>query len=292
VLVPDIPTMRAQRASHSDIREIADAVAYLGAQGDLAASPSEGLIAVSYAVGPAILAALEPATRDKIAFITAIGGYYDIEDVVTFFTTGYFQEPGRREWLHGTPNEYGKWVFALSNADRLPRPRDRDLIRRIAERKMASPDADVADLAAALGEDGRAVYALLTNKRPQEVPRLIAELPTAIRVDMQSLDLRHRDLSALPGQLILVHGRDDAIIPYTESERLAGALPDKSSLYLVGSLAHVELGVSSLWDMLTLLRAVYELLEKREAIGSHATVLDGEKRMTHSPAPDATGTRS
>lgn len=292
VLVPDIPTMRAQKARPSDIREIADAVAYLGAQDDLAASPSEGLIAVSYAVGPAVLAALEPDTRNKIAFITAIGGYYDIEAVVTFFTTGYFQEPGRGEWSHRTPNEYGKWVFALSNADRLRWPRERDLIQRIAKRKMANPDADVADLAAALGEEGRAVYDLLTNKQPQEVPRLIAELPEAIRVDMQSLDLRHHDLSAVPGQLILVHGRDDPIIPYTESERLAAALPDKSSLYLAGSLTHVELGVSGLWDMLTLLRAVYELLEERDAIGSHATALDGEKRVTHSPASNAIGTRS
>lgn len=274
VLVPDIPSMRDQKVRPADIVEIADAIAYLAT--DLAsssggrASPTVGVVAISYAVGPAILATLRDEAHGDVAFIVAIGGYYDIEAAVTFFTTGYFRDVETGEWRQGVPNEYGKWVFARSNADRVVPARDRDLLRRIADRKMEDPKAEVEDLAAMLGAEGRAIYALLVNRCRSAVPGLIAALPPAIREDMAALDLSHHDLSRLPPRLILVHGRDDAIIPPSESEQLARAAGARAELYLVDSLSHVDLRLSSLPDVLTLLGAVYELLAARDAIAELA----------------------
>jgi hypothetical protein len=64
---------------------------------------------------------LDPGQRpigsvdDPDAFIVAMGGYYDMEAVVTFFTTGYFQEPGADEWQHRGTECIGRPGFALSN---------------------------------------------------------------------------------------------------------------------------------------------------------------------------------
>ena len=54
-----------------------------------------------------------------------IGGYYDVEAVLTFFTTGYFRDGPDGQWRHREPNAYGKWVFVRSNAARLASPEDR-----------------------------------------------------------------------------------------------------------------------------------------------------------------------
>lgn len=270
VLVPDIPSLRDQKVRPADIRDIADAVVYLGPPFDTQPSPTLGMVAFSYAVAPAILATLEDDARDRVAFIVAVGGYYDIEAAITFFTTGNFRDPGTGEWRYRAPNEYGKWVFARSNTDRLALPSDRDLVGRIAERKMADPKAEVGDLVASLGSEGRAVYALLVNREPAAVPGLIAALPPAIRADMAALDVKGHDLSKLPPRLILVHGRDDAIIPASESERLALAAGDRAALYLVDSLTHVDLGVFGLSDFLALLGAAYRLLAERDAIAEAA----------------------
>lgn len=264
VLVPDIVGMRALRASAADADDIADAVRYLR---DAPPKPGGvGLVAFSYAVGPAVLAALAPDLRDSVRFIVAIGGYYDIETALAFATTGYFRDDATGEWRFRAPNAYGKWLILRSNADRLSLAADRDRLAAIADRKMAQPDAPVEDLVAGLGAEGRAVYALAANRSPDAVPSLIAALPAAIREDLRALDLKRYELSQLSARLIAVHGRNDAVIPFGESLKLARAVPPgHARTYLVDSLAHVDLGPSGLADALTLLSAVYRLLAARDA---------------------------
>jgi pimeloyl-ACP methyl ester carboxylesterase len=213
-----------------------------------------------------VLAALDPAVRDRVRFVVAIGGYYDIEAVLTFFTTGSYRDRPDGPWRYRTPNAYGKWVFVHSNADRLRDPMDRAALDELARRKLDDLGADIGDLVARLGPEGRSVYALLVNDDPDRVPALLAALPAAIRTELEALDLKGRDLSPLRGRLILIHGRDDAIIPHSESVALAAAAPEgRAELYLVDQLAHVDLGPAGLCDAVTLWRAVYQLLELRGA---------------------------
>jgi pimeloyl-ACP methyl ester carboxylesterase len=263
VLVPDIVSLRAQKVSPEDARAIVAAIAWLA--GCVPADmPSVGVMAISYAAGPAILAALRPDAAPRVRFLVAIGGYYDVEAVVTFFTTGYFRTGPDEPWQQGEPNAYGKWVFIAANAERLDDAGDRAALAAMAERKLQDLDADVADLEAGLGSQGRAVTALLDNRDPDRVPALIASLPEAVRGDLAALDLSRADLSQLDARLLLVHGHDDPIIPSSESEALAAAAPD-TTLYLVDSLAHVELDPAGLVDGFRLWRAIYRLLAMRDA---------------------------
>jgi hypothetical protein len=266
VLVPEIPNLRTQRLSPDDARPVAAAIRYLASCFEPATHPSIGLAAISYAAGPALLAALAPTTEDRIGFVFVIGGYYDVEAVLTFFTTGYFREGTDGQWRHREPNAYGKWVFVRSNAARLASPEDRAALGEISARKLDDLDAGIADLRARLGPEGRAVMAMLDNRDPERVPALLAALPAPIRADLRALDLERRDFSRLPFDLILVHGRDDPIIPSTESQALAAAAPaDKVSLYLVDRLTHVELGPAGVLDGFELWQAIYRILTERDA---------------------------
>ena len=65
--------------------------------------------------------------------------------------------------------------------------------------------------------------------------------------------------------MILVHGRDDRIIPAGESRNLAAALPaGRGHLYLVDHLAHADLEPGDWRDVLVLWLAAYRLLELRD----------------------------
>jgi hypothetical protein len=267
VLVPEIPNLRTQRLSPEDARPVAAAIRYLASCFGPAQQPSIGIAAISYAAGPALLAALEPSIGDLVGFVFLIGGYYDVEAVLTFFTTGYFRHGPGEPWRHRAPNAYGKWVFVRANAARLTDPADRAVLGEIAARKLENLGAGIADLRARLGPEGRAVMALLDNSDPARVPALIADLPAPIRADLRALDLEQRDFSRAPFELILVHGRDDPIIPSTESQALAAAAPaDQVSLYLVDRLSHVELGPAGLLDGFELWQASYRLLAERDAL--------------------------
>lgn len=262
VLVPDLPNLSALKVSADDAGALADAVRFFD---DRPTGARLGVAAISYAVGPAVAALFEEGADARVGFVVAIGGYYDIEATITFFTTGHYRPQGSRAWRHRPPNDYGKWVFVRSNVDRLESAADRTTLWAMAERKLDDLQADVADLAARLGAEGRSVYALLLNDDPDRVPALIAALPSAVAAEIARLDLRRLPLERLDIRFVLVHGRDDPIIPETESVALAAAVgAGRARLYLVDSLDHVNPKPVGLLDRLVLLRAIAELLEIRD----------------------------
>lgn len=266
VLVPDLPNMRKLRVNAGDARIIADAAIHLHS---LDPERPLGMTAISFAAGPMVGALFEPGIADQVDFMITVGGYYDLEAVITFFTTGYYRDGADAPWQYRRPNVYGKWVFVLSNVRVLDDPADRVALITMAERRLDDPEADISDVAEGLGPQGQAVYALLTNDDPDRVPALLAELPEAVTAEIAALDLKRRDLSDLKVQFVLVHGRDDPIIPETESMAFADAVaPGQADLYLLESFQHVNAAELGLSDKLTLLSAVYTVLGFRDARGS------------------------
>jgi pimeloyl-ACP methyl ester carboxylesterase len=263
VLVPDIENTRALKVSAADSAFIGDALEELAQRFAGGGKHSVGLIAISYAVGPALLAASQTPAGRHVRFIVAIGGYYDIAAAIGFVTTGDYRAADG-SWQRLAPHEGGKWVFVRSNADRIADPSDRDRLRQIAERRLANPAAEIGDLAARLGPDGRAVYELIANGDPARVPGLIGQLPSAIREELRRLDLRGRDFRAIAGPVFLIHGRDDAIIPYNESVKLAEALGPRADLTILDHFAHVDAGDIGFADSLRLWEAAIRILEQRD----------------------------
>ena len=262
VLVPDLEGLRSLQVSSGDIAQAADAFAWLVARKDLAPEGRAGMFSFSYATGPAILAALQPRIAGRVRFIMAVGGYHNNEEVLTFFTTGYFREKGR--WRYMEPNSYGKWVFVLSNVGRLSDPGDRRLFEQAAQRKLADLSASVHDLAARLTPEGRSLYDFIENRDPARAIALMNSLPDPIRREIRALNLARYDLTRLRARMILVHGYDDDIIPYTESIALADSLPrGLVRLYLVHGLQHVDLEPRII-DKYRLWRAISALLREKE----------------------------
>lgn len=262
VLVPDLPSLKSLKVNSGNIREVKDLFEYLASRSELSPGGRAGIFAFSYAAGPALHVALDPDTGRRVRFVFAVGPYHSLDRVLTFFTTGYFHEKGTLR--HREPNAYGKWVFVLSNVDRLRSVNDRRLLSAMAERKKEDLDASLDDLAGQLAAEGRQVYAFISNRDPRRVEALKQGLPPSILEDLRRLDLADRDLSSLAAQLILVHGTDDDIIPYTESVALASEAPaERTDLYLIDSLAHVDL-TPGLISRVRLWRAIESLLEERE----------------------------
>ncbi len=263
VLVPDLANLRALKVKPQDATAIADAALWLDDQ-----TPDGwplGISAISYAVGPAIASLFKPGVNERVDLILAIGGYYDLTALITYFTTGRFRENADEPWRIRSPNTYGKWVFVQSNLDRLESRNDRALLHAIKDAKIRDARAPVQHFVDVLGPEGRAVYALIANQDPEKVPQLIAALPKAMLTDLQALDIARRDLASLKPEFFLIHGRDDPIVPETQSAALANALPaGKAQLFLTDSLNHVDPQPVGLTDKLTLLRAIYRVLSVRD----------------------------
>ncbi|HSM34751.1 MAG TPA: hypothetical protein VK837_00005, partial [Longimicrobiales bacterium] len=93
-------------------------------------------------------------------------------------------------------------------------------------------------------------------------------LPASLREEIGTLDLSRLVLTGLEADLILIHGRDDPLVPYTETVELANAAgAEQTRIYLLRGLQHVDIGALSASDLETLLRATYRVLSYRDATG-------------------------
>jgi hypothetical protein len=281
VFVPDLQSLRELSIRSGDADELSALVWHIAATETAGAEKSVGIVAFSYAAGPAILAAMNPKTRRLVRFVYAVGAYYDIVSLGTYLTTGHFRENPDRPWQKQMPASYATWIFVHSSAAWLEDPADRRSLKAMSEAKLADPDADVGDIAAQLGVEGQAVNRLVLNSDPEKAPLLISELPASLLAELHRLDLRPRNMADLKATLILIHGRDDTLIPYSESIRLAAASDaDRTHLFVIGSLAHVNLGSGGLTDFWMLWRASYLMLRERDAMPppvAHRVACDGSR---------------
>ncbi len=274
VLVPDLRGSRETRVRLGDARRIADAVVHLSARPELEsltvdeAKPEVGVVAISYAVGLAVLATTESDAKARTGFLVGLGGYYDTTEVVRFTTTGAYRLPGARNWRNLMPLRAAKWYFLSGNIEALKDPRDRAVLTAVSEIRQRSGrealvDAQGRDLVAQLGPEGRALYSLMTNEDPAQVASLLAALPKALRAQLDALTLRGRDLSHLTGRLILIHGREDPLVPFSESLALSRAVPG-TELFLIDGFSHINPRSVGVIGKLQLADAIQAILARRQ----------------------------
>ncbi len=238
VLVPDFAGMRSFHISPSDPDEIQAAFMYLLGREEVLPN-SCGLFGFSYGAGPTILASCRPPMNNHVRFLVSFGGYYDLKNVLSFIATGSFDYKGKR--FRRNPQEYGKWVFLANNLDLVQSPEDRLVLRRILDIRLREENAPIDRLLSQLGGEGRNILNLLSHRDPAQTQEFIRRLPLSVQGTIEALSVSH-SLKNLRADLILAHGEDDDLIPYTESLRLAEAAPDprKVHLQILKSISHVD----------------------------------------------------
>ena len=270
VLVPDMPGMRSFRMRSSDVREVADTFAWLASHPALAPPGHIGIAGFSYSAGPVLLAALQPDIRDQVRFVMAVGGYYSLENVVAYLTTGYYRvdQPFSTTASaagHLSPHPYGKVAFIRSNLYLLENPADRAFFLNYLLDNRDNRNGLGEQVPTSLEPDAQALYDLITNRVPAHVPDLLGKLSPRMRSELVGINPAAHDLSQLRADVILLHGRGDNIIPYTESIALAHALPSSQvRLFLIDGLAHVDFRPKP-HDVPQVLDAIEALLSQRDS---------------------------
>jgi hypothetical protein len=242
VLVPHFDGLAAFRLSG---REVADVRAALGHLRGLSRT-RVGIAGFSFGAGPALLAAGDiPDLRLAASF----GGYADLRKVLVFVTTGAHRFGDRVETIR--QEEYNRWKLLALLAGFVEEKTDRAQLEAIGRRRLANPGDDTGRDESRLGAAGRAVLALVANRRPDAVPDLLGALPAGARHALDALS----PLPVMPrlaGRLIVAHGAGDESIPYTESLRLAAAAGPHERAVILETFHHV--GPRPWWPSLARLR--------------------------------------
>jgi len=267
VIVPEIPEWSRLRVAPD-----ATGPSIAGALDALRSDPAVdtdriGVIGFSFGATQALAALADPRLGDGIRALVAWGGYCDLHRLFHFGVTGEHELDGVRDRV--APDPYGAWVMGANYVTGIPGL------------------GDYSELAAALHElaqaSGRAgVYAGDSHYEPlkarlreglppaqREIFRIFAPLPTDPPLDHGFVAEMARELAdaALradplldPRPLIpelrvrtaIAHGREDTLVPYTESLRLSRVLPaDTRAGCTITSLFAHSTGASRALDALT-----------------------------------------
>jgi len=260
VAVPTIPGLTQLRLRPEDAEPVVAAIQVLGSR---SGGRRVAVVGVSVGAGPALLAAADPRVADRVGLVLSLGGYASTVELLRHFLTG--QSGFGPVTERAAPNPEGARLLLRANLDLLEDPRDRARLSAWLDAAGGAPPG-------ALSRAGAAVVELLENRDPARVGPLIEALPPALRTLLERLS-PEQVLPRLRGRLVLVHGRNDPAVPYTESLRLAEAARRAGiplRLVVVGVVAHVEaaeLPAGALWqrtrDLAKLWATTFDLFRSR-----------------------------
>jgi len=167
VVVPQFEGLAAFRLSGREVADVRAALRYTALL-----HPSVGMAGFSFGAGPALLAA---ADVPSLRAVGSFGGYADLTHVIIFVTTGAHTFEGQRHVQR--QEEYNRWKLLALLVGFIQEDRDRLLLGEIGRRKLAYPGDDTRQVEQELGPEGRAVLALVVNRREDAVAGLLAQLP-------------------------------------------------------------------------------------------------------------------
>ncbi len=254
VLVPEIPEWRElYLATDEAIDTIGASVSFLEAREDMAPGRL-GAMGFSFGVPQLLAAAADPAIGGRIAAVAGFGGYCDLDRLFHFL---FF---GEHEWeghvFRDIPDPYGRWVAGGNFLPKLPGFDDATdvadalltLARVAGDRQIPSWEAEFdplkTDLMAELHPSRQELFRAFAPPSSQLPPSRWAEelAPALARAIRESSPYSEPGpfLDRISSPVRLMHGREDRLIPFSESLRLGAAFPPEADVRvrLTGLFAH------------------------------------------------------
>ena len=201
-----------------------------------------GLIGFSFGAPQVMIAAAHPDVSAQLSGVIGFGGYCDMENMVRFQMTGRFESGDVTHRLR--PDPYGRWIMGGNHLTSIPEYRDAEdvshalwrLAVEAGERRILAwdPSYDTLkeQLRKGLSDDRKEIFDLFAPPSDREPVESEAEriTPLLTRAAMEAsplLDPRPF-LNRVESPVQLIHGRNDRLIPYTETLRLREAFPNST----------------------------------------------------------------
>jgi len=250
VVTPEIPELSRFEVTPAVTDRIEGAALWLATESGLAPARRIGLMGISFSGGLAVVAAGRLALRGRLLYVFSFGGHDDLRRVLDYFCTGVESDGAATN--SPAPHDYGVAIVLLNVADRLVPPEQlvplREAIRRFlwasyldridkprAEREFAA----LRQLAPTLPEPAGTLLELVNDR---DVAQLGLRLQPYIGfyVDRPALSPARSPAPSAP--VYLLHGRDDNVIPASESQHLADRLRGQVRVRLLVTdlISHVD----------------------------------------------------
>ena len=207
----------------------------------------------------ALVAASDPRIRDRVHFVNVFGPFFDAESL-------FLQAASRAVLYEGEstpwePDSLTLRVMASKLIESLDNSTDADILTRFYLEDETATRAELA----ALSPSGRTVNSLLDGVEPHEAATLYSTLPSSFREDLARVSPSSH-VDGIRARLLVMHDRDDQVVPIAESRRLLRATRDRIDVRYTEFLAfdHVRPGAGGMFTRLgqavRLYRHMYDII--------------------------------
>ncbi len=221
-----------------------------------------GVVGVSFAGGLGLIAALDERYAGAFAFVGTVGAYYDLAQTLRFLATNEARGPDGRD-PRLVAHDYGALVLAYDHADEFFAPADRELARAALRLRLYErhDESKAAAQNPALSPDAASTLQRLFEGWDAPLRQRFLASIDQNRPRLDALSPRER-LRALRPKAFLLHAADDNVIPPTETEWLARALPPdrRGAVLLSGAMAHANIKASAFAERWALVEWMAALL--------------------------------
>jgi dipeptidyl aminopeptidase/acylaminoacyl peptidase len=215
------PAMRDFRLDVADIEDIASACEALLSRSDIDSSRS-GLLGTCVGGAFALMAAASPRIRDRVSFVAAYAAYSSMWTLVRDIASASMCRDGlRRPW---PVDPLTRKVF-VHTVTAVLQPEEAQLLREGYAERYATPDV------CSKSDTGRALLPLLASPSADEANQALCRLPVTLQDRLSVLSpLEHVGEVRAP-LIVLLHDRDDLVMPVGESRRLRDALSGRGGVH-------------------------------------------------------------
>jgi pimeloyl-ACP methyl ester carboxylesterase len=244
VVVPDLPGLTEDRITPQTAEATTQVAREISARTDVE-DGEVALVGVSTGATLALLAAEDPALRGKVSLVAGVAPYSNIKTVLNVATTGHYRRPGG-ELVRYEATPFLSYVVARSLVAALPPGEDKRTLSGELERAGRESPDPLSGLRSrqtdGLGADARRVVGLLANRNPKRFAALYADLPDAVRHDLEELSpVAGAGRIRVPVELAT--GPHDKYFPSSQSYVLGRVAPERR-VTVTGTLDHAKLDVS------------------------------------------------
>ena len=223
VLIPWSDGMTEKRVSPDDVDNLVHAYEHLLSLDRVDAERS-GMGGFCVGASFVAVAAADARVRDRVRFVNFFGGYYDARDLVAAVVSqSRFDGDAVRAW---TPAALSQEVVRTHLIDGVANADERERLRAAFVYVPSAPlsESEIS----ALSDEAAAVRAILSGgaETPREALALIDRLSESSQAKLAAIS-PSAALGGLSARVLIMHDREDALVPSEESRRLAAALAER-----------------------------------------------------------------
>lgn len=223
VMIPWSENMTKNRVTVGEVDDLVRAFQYLRAHESV--DPDRvGMSGFCVGASLTLVAAEDPRIKESVRFVNFFGGYFDADDLVkSVVTRSRFHNDATEPW---EPDSLSVRVVRTHLIQGVMNTRDRQTLE--AQFLNGETNTVTED---SLGTPGAmTVYKLLSGPEPAEADALIESLPASIRRSLMGIS-PSTSIDELEARVLIMHDREDRLVPSEESRRLFEALGGDSSVY-------------------------------------------------------------